>query len=194
MTYKCKHCQDRKYILKVEEMPLRMDFTSTEVSLQKGPSVTREPCPYCKDTQVDERIYILTSSCTIDAMFAGADNSSLLAHQRHHLSYGLIDKLLSEGFIRVRQSEPDRYTQQYEVSVEMAVVHPTKIMPMEIRIQKHEDSFAEDVVQEAIKQILNWRSVYSDSSGAISKIQAATMVQEALSTVKNRRNKNGKSA
>lgn len=141
----------------------------------------RIPCPECAPRAPETKVAILKVGAMVDSRAFDLYPQARPAAQRH-AAYLLIAQLEKRGYIRFREEPGDdpAFWGRAEMTATLGVVSPTEVATIEACVEEALTPLAQQIADEAIKQIDNWGSVYDRHQ--ISKTTAAQLIREAVRT------------
>lgn len=140
-------------------------------------------CPECGDLVPLERIAIIRTETFMDIR-APRECEKMAAEDAAHR---MVARLMNNGFITCETGEDDIHHLKRAIRTTLGVVSKATVAKLEERISQRQAEVAKEVAEEAIHQIVNWRSYYVGSGGHIQKQQAADYVRESFKHIIERR-------
>ncbi len=165
-------------------LPIR--FRALAFSIDEEPKMvdsSREyPCPECADVTRLERVQAAREE-TFAATYI--KEPGFLDHVRRGLAHQLAGHLLEHGYIKFERGPQDEQNMRFQMRGTVGVVRPGQLDNLEERIAERQVEVAQEVANEAVKQINNWGSHYGHSE--ILKRDANRMVGDAIKIVLDKR-------
>lgn len=180
--YDCEVCCGRGLVrLQIQRRTSVVDFKAAEMIPMVAELAYRDyPCPECGDVIPLERLATVEFHSMVNNQITDPEFTK---HAMNGAAHRLIDELLAKNFIRMQRGPDDSSQFRYPLVATLAVVSPQHVATLEDRVAQHQEVVAQEVVDEAIRQISNWCSDYTGDEGRIRKSEAIDDVRRALKDV-----------
>jgi hypothetical protein len=178
MKADCEICRGSGVIrLPIYRREKVVDFSATPVAEESSRSYA---CPECSDSIPQERLAVVQYHSLVDSRI---NDPEFVRHAKDSAAHNIVASLLKGGFIRFERGPNDDRELQYPMRATVGVVSLTQVATLEQRIADHQEELARDVIDEAARQIRNWRSNRTEDEGTLEKEYAVQFVNEAFRTV-----------